>query len=159
MNEYVIWEDRKRLCMYTLLNLILTALLVIVASSLYSFGSFLFAFLAITGLWFSVKAMCRYGSKWMKKTPVCEFTNDEVILHSLPGSPKVMKYKEISEVKILRNATSVKLFFGGDNVEHPSGWYYAGALYPFQRTLLNDVEQSSQLCLEKHKVKVRKVER
>lgn len=158
MCEYMIQEDRKRLLMYTLLNLILTCLLLVLASGFYSYGAFLLAFLTITGLWFSVKAMCKYGSKWFKKTPVCEFLSDEVIIHTLPGGPRTMKYKEISEVKILRDAKSVKLFFGGKNVEHPSGWYYAGAIYPFQRSALDEVEMKSKECLEKHKVNVRKVE-
>lgn len=157
MSEYMIKEDHKRLILYTLFNFILTTLLVILAAGFYSYGAFLLAFLAITGLWFSIKAMHKYASKWVKKTPVCEFKHDEVVIYSLPGDPKIMKYREITEVKIIRDKKSMKLFFAGDNVEHPSGWYYAGAMYPFQRSLLDEVENNSIKCLEKHNVITQKV--
>lgn len=157
MSEYVIMEDHKRLILYTLFNLIATLILVVLASGFYSYGAFLLAFLAITGLWFSIKFMCRYGNKWLKKIPVCEFSEDEIIIHSLPGDPKRMNYREIKDAKIIRDYKSVKLFFAGDQVKHPSGWYYAGVIYPFQRSLLDEVESNSIRCLEKHHIKVQKV--
>lgn len=158
MSEYKIQEDRSRLLIYTVLNLLLSLVLLVIGAGLYSYGGFLFTFLAITGIWFSVKAMCRYGSKWIKKTPVCELNKDEIIIHSLPGKPKIMKYQEVREIKILRDTKSVKLFFAGDKVEHPSGYYYAGAIYFFQRSKLDDIEKNSLACLKQHKVNVRKVE-
>lgn len=158
MSEYMIQEDRNRLLLYTVLNLLLTVILLVLAAGCYTYGIFILAFITITIIWFSVKAMCRYGSKWIKKTPVCEFHKDGIIIHSMQGKPRVMKYQEIREVNILRDRTSVKLFFAGDQVEHPSGWYYAGVIYFFQRSLLDDVEQKSIAFLKRHNVNVKKIE-
>lgn len=158
MSEYRIEEDRARLLIYTILGFIITIVLMIFGAVFYTYGGFLITFFAVTGMWFSVKTMCRYGSKLIKKTPVCEITKDQVIIHSLPGKARIMKYQEIREVKLIRDEKSVKLFFAGDKVEHPSGYYYAGAIYFFQRSRLDEVEKNTRACLEKHKVNVRKVE-
>lgn len=131
----------------------------IVSAGFYSMGSFLIAFLGITGIWFAVKAMCKYGMKYVKHTPVCEFDKKGVILYDLSIGTQKMNYKDIKEVKILRDRKSVKLFFSGTDVKHPSGWYYAGAIYLFQRSLLDEVEQKSMKCLADHNVTVRKVEK
>ncbi|MFQ7537237.1 MAG: hypothetical protein ACLRL6_07775, partial [Clostridium sp.] len=80
MKEYIIHEDKGKLLLYTLLNLCLTILLMMLTSYAYGTRHFLFAFFGITGLWFSVKAMCRYGFRLVKNTPVCEFKRDEVLL-------------------------------------------------------------------------------
>lgn len=154
MNEYVVIEDRTKLICYTILNLILTVLLMMVTIYFYSIGIYIVAFFGITGIWFSVKAMCKYASKWVRKTPVCEFKTNEVIIHSLPEKNSVMKYSEIKEVKILKDFKSVKLFFAGDKVTHPSGWNYVGAIYLFQRNLLDEVESKVIDCLKTHHVKV-----
>lgn len=159
MNEYIVVEDRTKLVCYTILNLILTVLLMIVSIYFYSIKVYIIAFFGITGIWFSVKAMCKYASRWFKKTPVCEFKSKEVIIHSLPEKNSVMKYSEIKEVKILRDFKSVKLFFSGDKVTHPSGWNYVGAVYLFQRGLLDEVETKVEECLKVHNVKVNVVEK
>ena len=80
MKEYIVREDRGKLLLYTLLHLCLTILLMLLTIYVYGTGHFLLAFFGITGLWFSVKAMCRYGFRLVKNTPVCEFKRDEVIL-------------------------------------------------------------------------------
>ncbi len=84
MKEYIVREDRGKLLLYTLLHLCLTIFLMLLTIYVYGSGHFLLAFLSITGLWFSVKAMCRYGFRLVKNTPLCEFKRDEVILPALP---------------------------------------------------------------------------
>ena len=111
MKEYIVREDRGKLLLYTLLNLCLTIFLMLLTIYVYGSGHFLLAFLSITGLWFSVKAMCRYGFRLVKNTPVCEFKRDEVILPALPKEQRHLKYRDIRAVKILRSSSSVKLFF------------------------------------------------
>lgn len=159
MNEYIVKEDRTKLICYAILNLILTVILMMISIYFYSVGVYIIAFFGITGIWFSVKAMCKYASKWFKKTPVCELKSSEVIIHSLPEKNSVMKYSEIKEVKILRDFKSVKLFFSGDKVTHPSGWNYVGAIYLFQRGQLDEVEAKVKECLKTHHVKVDVVEK
>lgn len=152
MKEYIIHEDKGKLLLYTLLNLCLTIMLMMLTSYAYGTGHFLFAFFGITGLWFSVKAMCRYGFRLVKNTPVCEFKRDEVLLPALPKEQRHMKYKDIRTVKILRNKSSVKFFFAGEHVTHPSGWQYVGAVYLFQRSKLNDVQAYAMNCLHTHHI-------
>ncbi|NBK97086.1 MAG: hypothetical protein EOM05_09405 [Clostridia bacterium] len=152
MNEFMIKDDQIKLLCYTLLNLMITIALMLITAIFYAKGIFIVAFFAITGIWFSVKAMYKYGIRFFKKTPVCEFKTEEVIIHSLPEDSNTMKYKDIKEVKILRDKKSVKLFFAGDQVKHPSGWNYAGAVYFFQRNLLAEVEQKTIQCLQEHHV-------
>ena len=53
----------------------------------------------------------------------------------------------------------MKLFFRGDNVEHPSGWYYAGVIYPFQSKKLDEVEENTVNCLKKHGIDLVKTEK
>ena len=61
MKEYVIPEDKGRLMFYTGLNLILTVLLMVVSIASYAVSWYLLTFLCITGLWFAIKTMFRYG--------------------------------------------------------------------------------------------------
>ena len=152
MKENIVREDRGKLLLYTLLHLCLTIFLMLLTIYVYGSGHFLLAFLSITGLWFSVKAMCRYGFRLVKNTPVCEFKRDEVILPALPKEQRHLKYRDIRAVKILRSSSSVKLFFSGDHVTHPSGWQYAGAVYLFQRKKLNDVQKYAMDCLHTHHI-------
>lgn len=153
MNEYIIEDDRKKLICYTSLNLLLTLFLFIVSASFFSTGLFIVSFLGITGMWFSVKAMCKYGNRFINKIPVCEFKKSEIIVHSLPEEENIMKYNEVKEVKILKDSKSLKLFFAGNKVTHPSGWNYVGIIYPFQRYLLTDIENNIRCILDEHKVK------
>lgn len=157
MCEFKIQEDRHKLFIYTLLLLILTIALLILASGFYSMQAFLFTFLMISGMWFSVKAMCRYGKKWLHHTPVVEFTNDEIILHTF--DEQRIPYQDIKDVKLIRDYKSVKLFFATDYVSHPSGWYYVGAIYLFQRATLKDVEKETIACLKNHHIEVHNVEK
>lgn len=159
MKEYVIVEDYWKLALYTMMNLLLTVFLMLLSMFFYSVKWYLPAFLAVTGLWFSVKYMCRYGSKLVTKKPVCEFNQDGIVIHSLPGKPVEMKYRQIKEAKMLRTSSSVKLFFKGENVKHPSGWYYAGVIYPFKRKQLVQVEEKSMQCLKSHGVALEKIEK
>ena len=76
MKEYVIQEDRGRLALYTGMFLLLMVLLMIASIAFFAVGWYLFSFLGITGLWFDVKAMFRYGNKLVRKKPVCEFGRD-----------------------------------------------------------------------------------
>ena len=73
-------------------------------------------------------------------------------LPALPKEQRHMKYRDIRAVKILRSSSSVKLFFSGDHVTHPSGWQYAGAVYLFQRKKLNDVQKYAMDCLHTHHI-------
>ena len=159
MNEYIIEDDRKKLICYTVLNLILTLILFIVSASFFSTGLFIVSFLGITGMWSSIKAMCKYGNRLINKIPVCEFKKSEVIIHSLPKEENTMKYNEIKEVKILRDSKSLKLFFAGNKVKHPSGWSYVGIIYPFQRCLLADIENNVKDFFNNHKVRYSVVEK
>lgn len=153
MNEYIIEDDKTKLISYTLLNFTITIIFMIISAFFYSTGLFIISFLSITGMWFSVKAMCRYGKRLIKKIPVCEFNKSEVIIHSLPDENNSMKYKEIREVKIMEDWKSLKLFFSGEKVTHPSGWTYVGIIYPFQRNLLDETKENVITYLENHKVK------
>ncbi|PWL68397.1 MAG: hypothetical protein DBY26_01930 [Amedibacillus dolichus] len=152
MKEYIVQEDKGKLLLYTLLNLALTFVLILLSIYTYGNGYFLFAFLGVTGIWFSVKAMCRYGTRLIKNTPVCEFTSDQLILPSLPKEQRTMRYKDIKEIKILRTGFSVKLFFAGEKVTHPSGWSYAGAVYLFKKSKLNEVQKCVMECIKTHHI-------
>lgn len=152
MNEVIITDDQKKLLCYTIINLVLTVLLIIIASNFYTHNYYLSFLFAITGMWFSVKTMCKYGKCWIKKVPVCEFRDREVILHSLAEDDNTMQYGEIKEIKILKDKKSVKLFFAGDCVHHPSGWIYVGIVYLFKRKELEEVENKIKQCLDEHHV-------
>ena len=138
MKEYIVQEDKGKLVLYTLLNLVLTLVLILLSIYVYGNGYFLFAFLGVSGMWFSVKAMCRYGSRLIKSTPVCEFASNELVLPSLP--------------KEQRTIFTVKLFFAGEKVTHPSGWYYAGIVYLFKKSKLNEVQQCVMECIKTHHI-------
>ena len=132
MKEYVIEEDCGRIGLYTALNLLLTVSLMLLSIAFYAVNQYLLAFFGVTGLWFSVKAMCRFGKKLLARRPVCELGRDQITIYSLPGKPKEMKYSQVKEAKMMRGYSSLKLFFRGDQVTHPSGWYYVGIVYPVQ---------------------------
>lgn len=159
MKEYVITEDRGRLVLYTVLGLAATVFLMLLTLFLSMIRLYLPIFITVPALWYSIKIMCRFGSKLIRKTPVCEFKKDKLIIYSLPGQPIEMKYKEVKEAKLLRGSASVKLFFGGEKVTHPSGYYYVGAVYPFQKKLLDEVEHKAVQCLAAHGIKVQIVEK
>ena len=112
MKEYVIQEDRGRLALYTGLFLILMILLMIASIAFFAVGWYLFSFLGITGLWFDVKAMFRYGNKLVRKKPVCEFGRDGLTIYYLPGKPREMKYRQVKEARSIRTRFTLKLFFG-----------------------------------------------
>ena len=152
MKEYIVQEDKGKLVLYTLVNLVLTLVLILLSIYVYCNGYFLFAFLGVSGMWFSVKAMCRYGSRLIKSTPVCEFASNELVLPSLPKEQRTMRYKDIKEIKILRTRFTVKLFFAGEKVTHPSGWYYAGIVYLFKKSKLNEVQQCVMECIKTHHI-------
>lgn len=152
MKEYIIKDDRIKLSLYTLLFLLLTLAVMLVCAWFIAGANYLGAFLGATALWFSVKYMCRYGKKLLANTPVCEFLENELVIHSLPGKAKVMRYDQISEARIWRDAKSVKLFLFGKAVQHPSGYYYVGVVYPFRRHELSEVEQQITDQLKRKKV-------
>ena len=104
MNDLIIKEDRIKLTCYTIMNLVLTILLMFIIAFTYFREQYLFAFLAITGLWFSVKYMCKYGIKLIKNEPLCTFMNSKVVSNELPNTEEGIKYKEMKEVKILKNS-------------------------------------------------------
>ncbi len=157
MHETVNTEDKVKLVGYTAFWLLLTVVLMLVIAWFMGTEQILGAFLAITGLWFSVKFMCRYGKKIVVSEPVCILGTSEIEIYSLPGKTVKMNYRDISSAKIIRNATSVKLFLSGDKVTHPSGYYYVGVVYPFRRNDLDRVEQEITTRLNKHKIKAEKV--
>lgn len=158
MGGYVIEEDRVKLALYTLANLIVTLLLMMF--TMHFVGSLLIlAFLGITGIWFSVKAMFRYGKKLVLHTPVCEFKKKELVIYSLPRGPVTMQYRKIKEVKVLRDWKSIKLFFASDDVKHPSGWNYAGVIWPFRRKELEQTEAKVVELLKSHHLTVNVVEK
>ena len=159
MSEYVIKEDTTKLLLYTVGNLVLSLLLMILLGQFYIMGKYLLAFFSLTGLWFSVKYMCRYGMRLVKKKTVCSFGAKEVTIHSLPEGDKTSLYRDVDEVKILSDWKSIKIFFSGKYVKHPSGWDYVGVIYPFKKRELKEVEMQVTEVLKKHHVKVSKVTR
>lgn len=159
MSEYVIKEDTTKLLLYTVGNLVLSLLLMILLGQFYIMGKYLLAFFSLTGLWFSVKYMCRYGMRLVKKKTVCSFGAKEVTIHSLPEGDKTFLYRDVDEVKILSDWKSIKIFFSGKYVKHPSGWDYVGVIYPFKKRELKEVEMQVTEVLKKHHVKVSKVTR
>lgn len=159
MKEYVIEEDCGRIGLYTALNLLLTVSLMLLSIAFYAVNQYLLAFFGVTGLWFSVKAMCRFGKKLLARRPVCELGRDQITIYSLPGKPKEMKYSQVKEAKMMRGYSSLKLFFRGDQVTHPSGWYYVGIVYPFKRAALDGVEENVVKCLKKHGIEIKKIEK
>lgn len=159
MSEYVIKEDTLKLILYTVGNMVLSFLLMILAAQLYVMGKFLFAFLILTAIWFSVKYMLRYGIRLVKNKPVCCFDDKGVTIHSSSEKDKTFSYRDIDEVKILNDWKSIKFFFSGKQVVHPSGWDYVGVIYLFKRNELQAVENQVIEILEKHHVKINKVSR
>lgn len=159
MKQYVIEDDYLKLIIYTVINLVITILLMIVAALFCNEKTFIITFLAITGIWFSVKAMFKYGYRYIRKTPLCEFNKSEVIINTLPEDNRVMKYKDIKEAKILKDSKSVKIFFSGNKVKHPSGWNYVGVIYPFNRKEINNVENNVKHYLDLAKVKYTVIEK
>jgi hypothetical protein len=157
MGEYIIKEDTLKLILYTVGNCILSFLLMILAAQLYIMGKFLLAFFTLTAIWFSVKYMLRYGIRLVKNKPVCSFNDKEVTIRSSSEKNKTFSYRDINEVKILTDWKSVKFFFSGKQVVHPSGWDYVGVIYPFKRNELKVVENQVVAILEKHHVKINKV--
>ena len=103
--------------------------------------------------------MFRYGKKLLKNVPVCDLKRNEVVIHSLPGKARILTYKQIKEVKLLRGRVSLKFFFSSKEVEHPSGWYYVGVVYPFQKGRLDEVEKNVAECLRKHGISINEVEK
>ena len=159
MKQYIVKDDQIKLACYTLLNFTLTLLLSF--AILYLFGNqyFLLAFFAMTALWFSVKYMCRYGSRYIRKQPVCVCKEQYVLFHSWTNDEKKLRYQEIKEVRLLRDWKSVKLFFAADQVDHPSGWWYVGIVYYFKRGELDEIEQTLLALFNKHHVKISKTEK
>lgn len=153
MKEYTITEDRAKLILYTVGNLFITLVLMVITMYFFTTGLYLIAFFGVTGMWFSVKSMIAYGLRLFKKKPICSFKQDEVILYSLHDGEIVMKYNEIEEAKLLIDFKSVKLFFSGKKVQHPSGWNYVAAVYLFKRNLLEEVQAKTIECLKSHNIK------
>jgi len=154
MSEYVIKEDALKLILYTAGNCVLSFLLLILAAQLYVRGNFLLAFFTLTAIWFSVKYMLRYAVRLIKNIPICSFNDKEVTIHSSSEKDKTFSYRDIDEVKILSDWKSVKLFFSGKQVVHPSGWDYVGIIYLFKRKELKEVQDNVIEILKKHHVKI-----
>ncbi|MDO4262133.1 MAG: hypothetical protein Q4C82_08645 [Eubacteriales bacterium] len=159
MSEYIIEEDRLKLLLYTLGNLALTLLLMLVCIYFANTRFYLGVFLGVTGIWYSVKYMFRYGKKLVRHTPVCEFHKHELVIHSLPRGSVTMQYRKIKEVRLLRDWKSVKLFFSSDEVTHPSGWNYVGVIWPFRRSGLDALEADVSRVLAGHRLTVQKTEK
>ena len=159
MKEYTVPEEKGRLLFYTGLYLVLMILFMLASILFFAVNQYLLTFLCITGLWFVVKAMFRYGKKLFKNTPVFELKKSEVVIYSLPGKPKTLSYKQVTGVKLLRGRASLKYFFSGKEVTHPSGWYYAGVVYPFRKERLEEIEKKVAECLGKHGITVQEVKK
>lgn len=152
MNVYAVKDDRMKLCLYTILNLILTLCFILIIIFTLGNAYYLLSFLGITALWFSVKYMCRYGIRLIKDTSICEFHKTYISFPVNSNDLQSLSYKEIKEVKILRDWKSIKLFFSGNKVQHPSDWYYIGIIYLFRNSYLYKIEDNIINILKKNNI-------
>lgn len=156
MNEIVIEDDYKKVFIYSFINFLLTVLIMLGIMWFYGHSQFLIAFLLITAIWFSVKYMCRYAMCFIKHRPVIIFRKNEIVCPNKEKDEQVIKYKDIQEVRIMRDRKSIKLFFKSNKTLHPSGYVYVGISYLFKRSNLNEVLDEIEKCLEKHNLKINK---
>lgn len=150
----IIDDDYVKLFLYTFLDLILTVTLMFVIVWFYGHKQFLIAFLAMTGLWFSVKFMCHYGIRLIKHKPMIIFKENSIFLPTKAKDEQILNYKDIKEVKILKDWKSIKIFLLSDKVAHPSGYCYVGIVYPFKRYLLGQVEEEITNCMKQKHIKI-----
>lgn len=152
MKEYIVQDDRTTGLLCTMLYLLLSGVLLLCSIYAYRIGYFLLAFLGITGIWFSVKVACRYGSRWLHHTPVCEFQTDGIVFPAMPRAAQTMSYRDIKRIRILQSTHSVKLFLSGDTVSHPSGWNYTNVRYIFHTEKLSEATQHMLDCIQRHHI-------
>ena len=157
MNELVIVNDYKKVFIYCFINFLLTILIMFGIMWFYVHSQFLIAFLLITAIWFSVKYMCHYAMCFIKHRPVIIFRKNEIVCPNKEKVEQIIKYKDIQEVRIMRDWKSIKLFFKSNKTSHPSGYMYVGISYLFKRSDLNRVMDEIEKCLEKHNLKINKI--
>ena len=156
MNEIVIEDDYKKVFVYSFINLLLMILIMLGTMWFYVHSQFLITFLLITAIWFSVKYMCHYAMCFIKRRPVIIFKKNEIVCPNKEKDEQLIKYKDIQEVRIMRDWKSIKLFFKSNKTSHPSGYVYVGISYVFKRSNLNKVMDEIEKCLEKHNLKIDK---
>jgi hypothetical protein len=155
--EYAVPEDRKRLLLYTILYGLLTLVLMLAAVVFYNLTvkytlGWLGVLLAITGVWYAGNALTRYLNRYYYHLPVCEFRAQELSINTLAAKPKVIAYRNIKSAWITHGKVSVNLFVRGEGVDHPSGYWYIGVVYPFQKEQLAGAEEQIRAELKKHSV-------
>lgn len=130
--ELSVPEDRGRLLLAALVYLLLALVgLFLVAGGLGATqisGNMGYMVLTLLGLpvaWYASKAMGKRFNRYAQKTNIVDFGEKYVFIYAEANPKKaiVVPYKEIKSYKIIQQGSAIRLFFKGNWVDHPSGYY------------------------------------
>lgn len=156
-NELIISDDKIRSIILILITSILSVFLFILTMQFFSMQSFLFTFVFLTGLWFSIQYLFRFVRRWKYNKSIVVCKDNNISIHLIDGSIKTIPYSQIKEVKISRNWKCLRIFLRGNFVEHPSGWDYTNIVYWFNRSKLEEYEAEITKIMEFYKISVSKL--
>lgn len=152
MENYIVLDDQKRTILYALGNTLLSILLLVGALICFATTFYLGSFFLLTGVWFTIKYMFSYIKRWIRKTPICEFKKHDMIVYPKTGKEIRLRYKDVKEAKLIEKGNGIQLFIKGKGVTHPSGYYYIGMYYPFQKNKIQEVQRGVQKVLNKNNI-------
>lgn len=159
--ELTIQEDQHYIVRQAVLYTLTVLALFIVAFIAFDLGhtGFTWAYLvtlaALTAIYFLVAHAGMYIGKAIKPTPVLDATDKEFIYHPRANAQKDVHiaYKDITSYQIVREAHAIRFLLRGSWVKHPSGVFYIGVVYPYQKAQLDQIEADLHaLCLH-HQIK------
>lgn len=156
-NELIISDDKIRSIILILITSILSVILFILTAQFFSMQSYLFTFIFLTGLWFSIQYLFRLVRRWKHKKSIVVCGDNNISIHISDGNVKTIPYSQIKEVKIQRKWKSLRIFLKGNFVEHPSGWDYTNIVYWFNRSKLEEYESELIKTMKFHKVLISKL--
>lgn len=155
----IIKQDRLRITLYALFYLFLALVSFYLTALTYSYKQYVFAFAAVTVLWFMTKFFLRYARILIKDIPCLEFTKESFTMHVLGEKPVVLKYNQVNKAELMHKNNSLKLFIYTSDCKHPSGFYYVGITYWFKKKEeLKTIQEQIVSEFKKYHINVNQVE-
>lgn len=155
----IIKQDKLRIALYALFYLALALTSFYLTALTYSYKQYIFAFVAVTVLWFMTKFFLRFAKILVKDTPCLEFNKDNFVMHVLGEKPVILEFNQVNKVELMHKNNSLKLFVYTPICKHPSGFYYVGITYWFKKKEeLKTIQEQIVSEFNKNHINVNQVE-
>ena len=160
--ELAVEEDRAGLALQAVGMLALNVALLFCAVGAWTAANvtgnvlFLIAVLAIlTAVWFVSKGMGRRLNRLVTGVHVIDFRADGIVLFekSNPRDARVIRYKDVSSYKCIRQGRTLRLLLAGDWVRHPSGYQLVSIARPLHPAELDGIQVAVTTAMGSHHVR------